>query len=71
MSESIQAISGDDQDSIDLLDDRGCPTDPVIFPGLQQIEGANHKTINWYLWVYSEKTTVFFSGYTCNMFEAY
>ena len=32
----LKAIGGDDEDSIDLLDDRGCPTDPIIFPGLQK-----------------------------------
>jgi hypothetical protein len=33
----FQAISGDDNDRIDLLDEKGCPTDPVIFPGENQI----------------------------------
>ena len=32
---NLKAISGDNEDEIELLDSRGCPTDPIIFPGLQ------------------------------------
>ena len=37
---NLKAISGDNEDSIDLLDSRGCPTDPVIFPGLQTLPNS-------------------------------
>ena len=38
---NLKAISGDDEDEIELLDSRGCPTDPIIFPGLQLLPGGN------------------------------
>jgi len=36
-AKNLKAIGGNDEDSIQLLDDRGCPTDPIIFPGLQKL----------------------------------
>ena len=30
---NLRALRGDSQESILLLDDRGCPTEPVIFSG--------------------------------------
>ena len=39
-AKSLKAISGADDDSIELLDSRGCPTDPIIFPGLEKIPGS-------------------------------
>ena len=37
---NLKAIAGDNEDSIDLLDSRGCPTDPIIFPGLQTLPNS-------------------------------
>ena len=37
---NLLAISGDNNERIQLLDERGCPTDPVIFPGLQKVPGT-------------------------------
>lgn len=37
---NLAAISGDNEERIDLLDDRGCPTDAVIFPGLSKVPGT-------------------------------
>jgi len=37
---NLKAISGDNEDEIELLDSRGCPTDPIIFPGLQLLPNS-------------------------------
>jgi hypothetical protein len=37
---NLKAISGDNEDEIELLDSRGCPTDPIIFPGLQTLPNS-------------------------------
>jgi len=31
---NLVAVRGDDEESIELLDSRGCPNEPVIFSGL-------------------------------------
>ena len=39
---NLRALRGDsqeNQESIQLLDERGCPTEPVIFSGLRKVEG--------------------------------
>ena len=32
-AKNLRAISPIEEDEIELLDSRGCPTDPIIFPG--------------------------------------
>ena len=39
-AKNLRAISPADSDEIELLDGRGCPTDPVIFPGLEKVPGS-------------------------------
>ena len=39
-AKNLRAISPADSDEIELLDSRGCPTDPVIFPGLEKVPGS-------------------------------
>ena len=39
-AKNLKAISPIDEDDIELLDSRGCPTDPVIFPGLERLPGS-------------------------------
>ena len=41
---NLRALRGDsqeNQESIQLLDERGCPTEPVIFSGLRKVEGGS------------------------------
>ena len=39
-AKNLRAISPADNDKIELLDSRGCPTDPIIFPGLEKIPNS-------------------------------
>lgn len=39
-AKNLRAISPADNDEIELLDSRGCPTDPIIFPGLEKIPNS-------------------------------
>ncbi|XP_023343636.1 uncharacterized protein LOC111713076 isoform X2 [Eurytemora carolleeae] len=57
---NLKAISGDDQDSIDLLDERGCPTDNVIFPGLQQLPDSRDLQGNFEAFKFSDTSVVRF-----------
>ncbi|KAK4308028.1 hypothetical protein Pmani_020258 [Petrolisthes manimaculis] len=41
LARNLVAKSGDNSDSIVLLDERGCPADPSIFPSLQPLPGTN------------------------------
>ena len=57
---NLKAIGGDDEDSIDLLDDRGCPTDPIIFPGLEKIEGSRDLQGSFEAFKFSDTSVVRF-----------
>ena len=41
LARNLIARSSDSSDEIVLLDDRGCPVDPVIFPSLQPLTNGS------------------------------
>ena len=45
-AKNLRAISPADEDSIELLDSRGCPTDRIIFPGLEKVPGSEDLQVN-------------------------
>ena len=49
-AKNLRAISPADSDEIELLDSRGCPTDPVIFPGLEKVPGLETSLLCWRSW---------------------
>ena len=57
---NLRAISGDNVDSIQLLDERGCPTDPVIFSGLDKVEGTNNLQGTFEAFKFSDSSVVRF-----------
>ena len=57
---NLKAIGGDDEDSIDLLDDRGCPTDPIIFPGLQKLPDSRDLQGSFEAFKFSDTSVVRF-----------
>ena len=59
-AKNLKAIGGDDEDSIDLLDDRGCPTDPIIFPGLQKIADSRDLQGSFEAFKFSDTSVVRF-----------
>ena len=59
-AKSLKAISGIEDDEIDLLDDRGCPTDPIIFPGLQKIPGSRDLQGSFEAFKFSDTSVVRF-----------
>jgi len=59
-AKSLKAISGADDDSIELLDERGCPTDPIIFPGLQKVQGSRDLQGNFEAFKFSDTSVVRF-----------
>eukprot|EP00092_Neocalanus_flemingeri_P054613 GFUD01064337.1.p1 GENE.GFUD01064337.1~~GFUD01064337.1.p1 ORF type:complete len:322 (-),score=87.09 GFUD01064337.1:284-1126(-) len=59
-AKSLKAISGVDDESIELLDEKGCPTDPIIFPGLQKIPGSRDLQGNFEAFKFSDTTVVRF-----------
>jgi len=59
-AKSLKAISGIEDDEIDLLDDKGCPTDPIIFPGLQKIPGSRDLQGSFEAFKFSDTSVVRF-----------
>lgn len=59
-AKSLKAISGIEDDEIDLLDERGCPTDPVIFPGLQVVPGTTDLQGSFEAFKFSDTSVVRF-----------
>ena len=59
-AKSLKAISGADDDSIELLDEKGCPTDPIIFPGLQKIPGSRDLQGSFEAFKFSDTSVVRF-----------
>jgi len=59
-AKSLKAISGIEDDSIELLDDKGCPTDPIIFPGLQVIPGTRDLQGSFEAFKFSDTSVVRF-----------
>lgn len=59
-AKNLKAIGGDDEESIDLLDSRGCPTDPIIFPGLQKIPDSRNLQGSFEAFKFSDTSVVRF-----------
>ena len=59
-AKNLRAISGDNVDSIQLLDDRGCPSDPTIFGGLAKLENSNNLRGTFEAFKFSESSVVRF-----------
>merc|ERR1719474_1965197 len=57
---NLKAISGDNEDEIELLDSRGCPTDPIIFPGLQKIPDSRNLQGSFEAFKFSDTSVVRF-----------
>lgn len=57
---NLKAISGDNEDEIELLDSRGCPTDPIIFPGLQLLPNSRDLQGNFEAFKFSDTSIVRF-----------
>ena len=57
---NLRAISGDNVDSIQLLDERGCPTDPLIFSGLSKLDGSQDLQGTFEAFKFSESSVVRF-----------
>ena len=57
---NLRAISGDNVDSIQLLDEGGCPTDPVIFSGLEKVAGSNDLQGTFEAFKFSDSSVVRF-----------
>jgi len=57
---NLVAFRGDNEESIELLDDRGCPTEPVIFSGLEKIENSNNLQGSFEAFKFSETSLVRF-----------
>ncbi|KAG7156467.1 Cuticlin-1-like 2 [Homarus americanus] len=60
LARNLVAKSGDNSDSIMLLDDRGCPVDPVIFPSLQPVPGSRSLQGKFEAFKFSEDQVVRF-----------
>ena len=60
---NLRALRGDSQEgeeSIQLLDDRGCPTEPVIFSGLKKVEDSKNLEGSFEAFKFSETSVVRF-----------
>ena len=60
---NLRALRGDSQEtqeSIQLLDERGCPTEPVIFSGLEKVEGSKSLQGSFEAFKFSETSVVRF-----------
>ena len=57
---SLVAVSGAGGDSIQLLDERGCPVDPVIFPGLARSNDTADLVGSFEAFKFSETSVVRF-----------
>ena len=51
-AKNLRAISPADEDSIELLDSRGCPTDRIIFPGLEKVPGSEDLQVKFEKLIY-------------------
>ena len=60
LARNLVARSGDNSDSIVLLDDRGCPADPAIFPSLQPIPNSRSLQGKFEAFKFSEDQVVRF-----------
>lgn len=54
------AKNKDNSDSIQLLDERGCPVDPLIFPSLQKVPDSKSLQGRFEAFKFSEDTVVKF-----------
>jgi len=59
-AKNLRAISPIDNDDIELLDSRGCPTDPIIFPGLEKIPGSEDLQGSFEAFKFSDTSVVKF-----------
>ena len=59
-AKNLRAISPADSDEIELLDGRGCPTDPVIFPGLEKVPGSEDLQGSFEAFKFSDTSVVKF-----------
>jgi len=59
-AKNLRAISPADEDSIELLDSRGCPTDRVIFPGLEKVPGSEDLQGSFEAFKFSDTSVVKF-----------
>ncbi|XP_069173940.1 uncharacterized protein [Procambarus clarkii] len=60
LARNLVAKSSDNSDSIVLLDERGCPVDPVIFPSLQLVPGSRSLQGKFEAFKFSEDQVVRF-----------
>ncbi|MPC37733.1 hypothetical protein E2C01_031223 [Portunus trituberculatus] len=60
LARNLVARSGDNSDSIVLLDERGCPADPAIFPSLQPIPNSRSLQGKFEAFKFSEDQVVRF-----------
>ncbi|XP_050719660.1 uncharacterized protein LOC127000252 isoform X2 [Eriocheir sinensis] len=60
LARNLVAKSGDNSDSITLLDERGCPADPAIFPSLQPIPNSRSLQGKFEAFKFSEDQVVRF-----------
>ncbi|XP_064087392.1 uncharacterized protein LOC135202055 [Macrobrachium nipponense] len=60
LARNLVAKSGDNSDSITLLDERGCPADPVIFPSLQPVPNSKSLQGKFEAFKFSENQVVRF-----------
>ena len=59
-AKNLRAISPADNDEIELLDSRGCPTDPIIFPGLEKIPNSQDLQGSFEAFKFSDTSVVKF-----------
>ena len=59
-AKNLRAISPADNDAIELLDSRGCPTDPIIFPGLEKVPGSEDLQGSFEAFKFSDTSVVKF-----------
>lgn len=59
-AKNLRAISPIDSDTIELLDSRGCPTDPIIFPGLEKVPGSEDLQGSFEAFKFSDTSVVKF-----------
>ena len=59
-AKNLRAISPADNDEIELLDSRGCPTDPIIFPGLEKIPDSQDLQGSFEAFKFSDTSVVKF-----------
>ncbi|KAL7645704.1 UNVERIFIED_CONTAM: hypothetical protein RMT77_002581 [Armadillidium vulgare] len=60
LARNLVAKNKDNSDSIQLLDERGCPVDPLIFPSLQKVPDSKSLQGRFEAFKFSEDTVVKF-----------